>query len=94
MLHGLTNPKVMSIKMTLKDEDSEWFGLLPLIHHIFKEVNQGTTISMDEGSNTSLITMKLTNVLYLKGKVQLTTVLKSCDKATQAESCIYHVVTL
>ena len=65
-----------------------------MIHYIFKDVNQGTTIFLDKGSNTSLITKKLANALYLKGKVQLTTVLKACDKATQAESCIHHVVTL
>ena len=94
MLHGSTNPKVMTIKMTLNEEDSEQFGLLPVIHYIFKEVNQGTTIFMDKGSNTSLITTKLANALYLKDKVQLTTILKACDNATQAQSCIHHEVTL
>ena len=59
----------MTIKMTLNEEALEQFGLLPVIHYIFKEVNQGTTIFMDEGSNTSLIISKLTNNLYLKGKV-------------------------
>ena len=65
--------------MTSNEEDSEQFSLLPMIHYIFKEVNQGTTAFMDEGSNTLLITTKLANALYLKGKVQLTTVLKPCD---------------
>ena len=65
--------------MTLIEEDPEQFGLLPMIHHVFKEVNQGTTVFMDEGSNTLLITTKLANALYLKGKVQLTTILKVCD---------------
>ena len=83
----------MAIKMTSTEEDPEQFGLLPMIHHIFKEVNQGMIIFMDKGSNTSLITTKLANALYLKGKVQLTTVLKACDKTTQAESCIHHEVT-
>ena len=92
--HGSTNPKIMTIKMTLIEEDSEQFGLLPVINYIFKKVNQGTTVFMDEGSNTSLITTKLANALYLKGKVQLTTVLKACNKTTQAESCIHHEVTL
>ena len=80
--------------MTSNEEDSEQFGLLPVIHYIFKEINQGTTIFMDKGSNTSLIMSKLANALYLKGKIQLTTVLKTCDKDTQAESCIHHKVTL
>ena len=84
----------MTIKMTSEEEDSEQFGLLPMIHFILKEVNQGTTIFMDEGSNTLLIMTKLANALYLKGKVQLTTILKACDKATQAESSIHHEVTL
>ena len=59
----------MTIKMTSNEEALEQFGLLPVIHYVFKEVNQGTTIFMDEGSNTSLITLKLANALYLKGKV-------------------------
>ena len=78
-LHGSTNPKVMTIKITSNEEDSELFSLLPVIHYIFKEVNQGMTIFMDEGSNTLLITIKVANALYLKGKVQLTTILKACD---------------
>merc|ERR1712240_621141 len=80
--------------MTSNKEDPEQFGLLPLIHFIFKEVNQGTTIFMDESKNTLLITSKLANALYLKGKVQCTTVLKACDKDTQAKFCIHHEVIL
>ena len=55
-------------------------GILPMIHYVFKDVNQGTTIFMDEGSNTLLITTKLASALYLEGKVKHTTVLKACDK--------------
>ena len=84
----------MTIKMTSNEEALEQFGLLPIIHYVFKEVNQGTTIFMDEGSNTSLITSKLANALYLKGKVQCTTVLKACDKDTKAKFRIHHEVTL
>ena len=84
----------MTIKMILNKEDSDQFGLLPVIHYVFKDVNQGTTIFMDEGSNTSLITSKLANALYLKGKVQPTTVPKACDEDTKAEFCIHHEVTL
>ena len=65
--------------MTSTQDDPEQFGLLPMIHYVFKEVNQGTSVFMDKGSNTSLITTKLANALYLKGKVQLTTVLMACD---------------
>ena len=49
---------------------------------------------MDEGSNTLLITTKLASVLYLEGKVKLTTVLKACDKVGQAISHIHHEVDL
>ena len=84
----------MTIKMILNEEDSDQFSLLPVIHYIFKDVNQGTTIFMDKGSNTSLITSKLANALYLKGKVQRTTVLKACDKDTKAKFRIHHEVTL
>ena len=83
----------MTIKMTSNKEAAEQFGILPVIHYIFEEVNQGTTIFMDKGSNTLLITLKLANALYLKGKIQLTTILKACDKATRAESCIHYEVT-
>merc|ERR1711873_258324 len=84
----------MLITMTSIEDDPEQFGVLPMIHHVFKEVNQGTTIFMDEGSNTSLITSKLANALYLEGKVKLTTVLKACDKVSQAISHIHHEVEL
>ena len=52
------------------------------------------TVFMDEGSNTSLITTKLANALFLKGKVRLTTVLKACDRVGQSESRIHHDVIL
>ena len=76
----------MSIKMTSIQDDPEQFGLLPMIHYVFKEVNQGTTVFMDKGSNTLLITTKLANALFLKGKIKLTPVLKASDRTTQAES--------
>ena len=69
-------------------------GILPMIHYVFKDVNQGTTIFMDEGSNTLLITTTLANALYLQGKVKLTTVLKACNKVSQAVSHIHHEVEL
>ena len=84
----------MTIKMTSNEEALEQFGFLPVIHYVSKDVNQGTTIFMDEGSNTSLIMLKLANALYLKGKVQCKTVLKACDKDTKAEFRIHHEVTL
>ena len=97
-LHGSTNSKVMVIKTCSSSEteqdDTLVTGILPMIHYIFKDVNQGTTIFMDEGSNTSLITMKLANALYLQGKVKLTTVLKACDKVSQAISHVHHEVKL
>ena len=58
----------MTIKMTSNKEASEQYSLLPVIHYVFKKINQGTTIFMDKGSNTLLITSKLANALYLKGK--------------------------
>ena len=70
-----------------------WLSIVPLKNKT-QSLFWCTLIFMNEGSNTSLITTKLANALYLKGKVQLTTVLKACDKATQAESCIHHEVIL
>ena len=75
-------------------DDFEDYGLLSMIHYVFKDVNQGTTIFMDKGSNTSLITTKLTDSLFLEGKVKLTTVLKACDKVGQSVSRIHHEIDL
>ena len=80
--------------MTSTQDDLDQYGLLPIVHYVFKEVNQGTTVFMDEGNNTSLITTKLANALFLKGKVRLTTVLKACDQVGQSESQIHHNVIL
>merc|ERR1712240_901537 len=83
-MHGSTNPKVMAIKMTSTQDDLNQYGLLPMAHYVFKEVNQGTTVFMDKGSNTSLIRTKLANALFLKGKIKLTIVIKAFDGTTQA----------
>ena len=88
----------MAIKMSLisclGEDDLEDYGLLPMVHYIFEDVNQGTTIFMDEGSNTLLITTKLADSLFLEGKVKLTTVLKACDKVGQSVSRIHHEIDL
>ena len=84
----------MAIKMISTQDDLDQYSLLPMIHYVFKEVNHGTTVFMDEDSNTSLITTKLANALFLKGKVRLTTVLKACDRVGQSESRIHHDVVL
>ena len=88
----------MAIKtrsLTSPDQDNlVETGLLPMIHYVFKDVNQGTTIFMDEGSNTLLITTKLADSLFLEGKVKLTTVLKACDKVGQSVSHIHHEIDL
>ena len=49
---------------------------------------------MDEGSNTSLITTKLPDSLFLEGKVKLTTVLKACDKVGESILRIHHEIDL
>ena len=51
----------MAIKMTATQDDLDQYGLLPMVYYVFKEVNQGMTVFMDEGSNTLLITTKLAN---------------------------------
>ena len=68
--------------------------MLPMLHYVFEEVNQGTTIFMDEGSNTSLITSKLVNSLYLKEKIKLTTVTKACERIGETEARIHHKIEL
>ena len=61
----------MAIMMSLSsdEDDLEDYGMLLMVHYTFEDVNQGTTIFMDEGSNTLLITTKLANSLFLEGKV-------------------------
>ena len=49
---------------------------------------------MDKGSNTSLITTKLADALFLEGKVNLTTVLKACNPVGQSVSRIHHDIDL
>ena len=93
-LHGSTNPKVMVIKMTSGQDDLNQYGLLPMIHYVFQDLNQGTTVFMDEGSNTSLITTKLADALLLKGKLKLTTILKACDQVGQSVPRIHHDIDL
>ena len=61
-----------------------------MIHYTFEDVNQGTIVFMDEGSNTSLITTKLSNSLFLQGKVKLTNVTKACEKDGKTRAMIHH----
>ena len=65
-----------------------------MVHHIFEDVNQGTVVFMDKGSNTSLISKNLVNSLYMKGKVKLTTVMKACEKDGETQPMIHHNLKL
>ena len=77
-----------------KEIGSEEFGMLPMLHYTFDDVNQGTDIFFDEGSNTSLITSKLVHSLYLTGKKRLTTVSKACDREGKTQARTHHQVEL
>ena len=70
------------------------YGLLPMVHHVFQEVNQATVIFMDEGSNTSLISKTLVNSLFMKGKVKLTSVVKACERFGESQPMIHHDLEL
>ena len=55
-LHGTKNSRVMNIKVCHAnlnpqepDGNPDEYGLLPMITHVFEEVNQATVIFMDEG---------------------------------------------
>ena len=99
-LHGCKNPKIMSFKMNAlsseqtEDDDPENFGMLAMLHIVFKGVNQGTIAFIDEGSNTSAISTKLAHALYLQGKVKLTTLTRACERTGQTEPTIHHVIEL
>ena len=84
----------MAIRMTSGQDYFDQHCLLSMNHYVFQDVNQVTTVFMDEGSNTSLITTRLANVLFLEGKVKLTTVLKACDRVCKSVSRIHHDVIL
>ena len=101
MLHGTKNPKVMALKTSrgasingVNEEEPEDYGMLAMLHYTFKEVNQGTTVFIDGGSNTSLITTSLANSLYLKGKIRLTTVTRACERTGETEGKIHHTIEL
>ena len=76
---GSPDPTVMGIKArSISDPDQDNIadtGLLPVIYYYFEDANIGTTILLDEGSNTSLITTKVAEALCLEGKIMLTTIL-------------------
>ena len=67
-----THHNVMAIKatyLTVPDKENlAETGLLPMIDYLFEDANIGTTIFMDEGSNTSFITTKLAEALHLEGR--------------------------
>ena len=96
-LHGTQNPKVMALRTRTNnvmkspqqsdtpDENSEDSGLLAMLHYTFKDVNQGTVIFIDEGSQTSAISTKLARALYMQGKITLTTVTRAFEKIGQNE---------
>ena len=70
--------------MTGPDQDNlADTGLLPVIYYVFEDANIGTTILLDGGSNTSLITTKLAEALRLEGKIMLTTIFKAGDEIAQ-----------
>ena len=99
-LHGSKNPKVMSFKMNalaseeVEDDDAEDYGMLAMIHIVFKEVNQGTIAFIDGGSNTSAISTKLARSLFLQGKVKLTTLTRACERTGQTQPTIHHTIEL
>ena len=84
------DPTLMGINAS-SDPDQDGptdIGLLPVIYHVFEDTNTATTILLDEGTNTSLITTKMAQDLSLKGKIMLTKICKAGDEFT------HHVVDL
>ena len=79
-----THHNVMAIKttyLTVPDEENlAETSLLPMIDYLFEDVNVGTTIFMDEGSNTSFITTKLAGALHLEGEFKLTRIFKAGEE--------------
>ena len=95
-LPGSSNPTVMGINMSLcLDQDVPAdIGLLPVIYHVFEDTNTATTILLDEGSSTLLITNKMARDLGLKGKTMLTKICKTGKEFTQPIPYTHYVVDL
>ena len=92
------HPNVMAIKatyLTVPDKENlAETGLLPMIDYLFEEANIGTTIFMDEGSNTSFITTKLAEALNLEGEVKLTKIFKAGEERARPVPYKHHVIEL
>ena len=65
-----------------------------MIDYLFEEANIGTTIFMDEGSNTSFITTKLAEALHLEGEVKLTRIFKAGEEIAWPVPYKHHVIEL
>ena len=70
------NPSVIGANTSLDAYIAD-VGILPVIHYIFEETHIRTMILLDEGSNTSLITMQVAKDLGLKGETKLTSICKA-----------------
>ena len=74
--------------------EPELIGMLPILHYVFEDTKIGTSILMDKGSNTSLISTKLVKSLNLEGKPKITTVTKACETQGQTQIKIHHIIEL
>ena len=86
---------ITAIYLTIPDEENlAETGLLPMIDYLFEEANIGTTIFLDEGSNTSFIITKLAKALHLEGEVKLTMIFKAGEEIARPVLYKHHVVEL
>ena len=86
-----SNSPVLGINASLDSHLAD-IGILPIIYHIFEETHTSTTILLDEGSNTSLITMQVAESLGLKGRTMLTSMCKAGEQTIQLVPYTHHVV--
>ena len=95
-LPGSPDPTVLGIIASSDSEQDDLvdIGLLPIIYHVFEDTNTDTTILLDEGSNTSLITMKVAKSLGLKGRIMLTVICREGDKMSRPLPYTHHVLSL
>ena len=95
-LHGTSNANVMTLTIDSPQEYSEsgQLGMLPILYYVFEDAKVETSILMDEGSNTSLISTKLAKSLNLVGEPRITTVTKACETRGQTQVKIHHTLKL
>ena len=92
LLHGSTNAKVFALTGG-EGEGGLEVGMLEMFHHVFEDVNIGTTVLTDGGSNISLMTTELASYLHLRGVRKWMSIYRACESFPETEMRTVYTVT-